>query len=380
MQTSSVDHGKGITKAELLKILRGRFTSRQLTELCGEGLLPPLQRRPRPGSNKPVYVWDESVVEQAKFLYDLLQWDRAPRWVVLPLWLRGHAVDFAPIRQRWLQSIDAYLQAFTQGNEEESYPGDGPEDHISRVIDRLKERWKHTPTRLRPEPLRRLGLEAYAQWTELFWDVLLVADYEADETTFAEVLAVTNAAGNDAQLQEEFTEGFLSWVQTLQEILAIPRLREVIEQAMPEAWERARLDYMTLCQFFTFFALLTQGHPEGMYLWLFAASAWRLTICQIDLRESGSADFYVFCFSSRRNGPLIESNDVTYFVRSCLFILSALNVAIKSISVSVGRPNVSPTSRISVFHSDAGDSSISIIAPSLLSSGIFTSLLAMMGR
>lgn len=72
MQTSSSDQRKGITQAELLNILGQRFTQRQLTELRSEGWLPPLQRRSRPGSNKPVYLWDESVVEQAKFLYDLL--------------------------------------------------------------------------------------------------------------------------------------------------------------------------------------------------------------------------------------------------------------------------------------------------------------------
>ena len=229
MQTSSVDLGKGITKAELLKIVP--FTRRQLTELCGEGFLPPLQRGSLPGSNKPVYMWDESIVELAKFLYDLLQWDRTHQWVVLPLWLRGYAVDFASLRQRWLQSIDANLQALMQGTEEEGYPGDEPEDHISRAVDRLKERWKHTPTRYRPELLRQLGLEAFAQWTEVFWDVLLVADYALDETTFAVTLAKDS----------------LSWLRMLQEILTLPRLREVIEKATPEAWQQARLDYTTLC-------------------------------------------------------------------------------------------------------------------------------------
>ena len=181
--------------------------------------------------------------------------------------------------QRWLDSIDAYLQAFTQGNgEEETYSGDEPEDHISRAIGQLKDRWKHTPTPHRPELLQRLGLEAYAQWVEVFWDVLLVADYEADETTFAEVLAMVSAAGSDTQLQGEFAEGFLLWLQTLQEILAIPRLREVIEQATPEKWEQARLDYETLCQFCqTLFAPVTRKYPKGgqsLTSLLLVASTW----------------------------------------------------------------------------------------------------------
>src|SRR5712692_8427330 len=122
MQARSVDQGKGITKDELLKIVP--FTRRQLTQLCGEGLLPSLQRGSRPGSNKPVYVWDESIVERAKFLYNLLQWNRSHQWAALPLWLRGYAVEFAPLQQQWLDVIDANLQM--QG--EEDYPGDEPED------------------------------------------------------------------------------------------------------------------------------------------------------------------------------------------------------------------------------------------------------------
>ena len=175
---------------------------------------------------------------------------RADHLVRLPLWLRGHPVDFAPIRQRWLDSIDAYLQTFTQGK------ADNPLDNITDVVSQMERKWEHTPTRHRPELLRRLGLGGYAQWTEVFLDVLLVP--ELDETTFAEVLAVlqmANATGGDKRSQDEFAESSLPWLQMLQEVLAMPRLREAIEQATPEAWEQARLDYVTLCQFFqTFFS------------------------------------------------------------------------------------------------------------------------------
>ncbi len=109
MQVSSRNQGRGITKNELLKIVP--FTRRQLTELCSEGLLPPLQRSSRLGSNKPMYVWDESIVERAKFLYNLLQWNRSHQWVGLPLWLWSYAVEYAPLRQQWLDYIDANLQA-----------------------------------------------------------------------------------------------------------------------------------------------------------------------------------------------------------------------------------------------------------------------------
>ncbi len=273
MQASSRDQGRGITKDELLKIVP--FTRRQLTELCGEGLLPPLQRGSRPGSNKPVYVWDASIVERAKFLYNLLQWNRSHRWVGLPLWLRGYAVEFAPLRQQWLDSIDANLQAFMQGNEEEDFPGDEPEDHISRAIDRMKDRWKHTPTRHRPEAFQQFGMEGievYALWAEFCLDGLLVADYELGETTFATMLA----------------EDFLPRLQTLQEILALPRLREVMEQAPPEAWEQARLDYMTLCQFLqTFSAPQAEEDPDGVFLGLFTVGGVLLVPVALAIRQRG---------------------------------------------------------------------------------------------
>jgi len=304
MQTSKIHQGREISKDELLEI--APFTRRQLTRIYLEGYLPRPQRRSRPGSNTPVYYWDESVIEQAKLLYDLLRWSRADHWVRLPLWLQGHLVDFVPIRQRWLDSIDAYLQAFTQSNGEDDDPADEPEDHVSRVIELMKDRWKYTPTLRRPEPLRRLSLEAYAQWSELFWDMLLVADYELDETTFVtmhSVLQEMNATQNDTSLQEEFMVNPLSWLLTLRNTLTIPRLREVIEQATPEAWERARRDYMTLYQFFqTVFAPFIQEDPEGMYLLLFASGGFHLVPVALAIRQQGYGSWIddAFAWVSKR--------------------------------------------------------------------------------
>ena len=285
MQASSVNQHREISKDDLLRI--APFSKRQLTKIYRAGYLPRPQRRSYPGSKKPVYFWDESIVEQATMLYGLLQWSRADHRVRLPLWLRGYQVDFAPLRQGWLDSIDAYLQVYTQGNGEDDDPTDEPQDHISRAIVQLKDKWKHIPTPHRPEDLQRLGPEVLAQGMELFLDVLLVPDYELDETTFAEVLAIASAAGNRAQLQGEFSEGFLSWLSTFQDILAFPRLREAIEQATPEAWEQARRDYITLCEFAqTILAPVAHIHlaPEEMYVLLFAAVGFYLVPVALALR------------------------------------------------------------------------------------------------
>ncbi len=181
-----------------------------------------------------------------------------------------------------VNSIDAYLQIFTQGE------ADNPLDNITDVVGQLERKWEHTPIRHRPELLQRLGLAAYAEWVELFWDVLLVADYEADETTFAEVFAMVGAVGSETQLQGKFAEGFLPWLQTLQEILAIPRLHEVIEQATPDEWEQARLDYATLCQFFqTLFAQLAWKNPKWVNLVFFGSSGFYLVPMALAIRYRG---------------------------------------------------------------------------------------------
>jgi hypothetical protein len=279
MQVSKINQGREISKNELLKI--APFSKDQLTEIYRAGYLPKPQRRSCPGSKKPVYFWDESVVEQARLVYDLLQWSRVDHRVRLPLWLLGYQVNFAPLRQGWLDSIDAYLQTYTQGE------ADDPRDNISDVISELEYKWEHTPTPHRPEDLRRLGPAALALGMEIFLNVLLVPDYELDEKTFAEVFAMANAAGDRAQLQGKFTEGFLSRLSKFQEILTLPRLREALEQATPEAWEQARRDYITLCEFAQkILAPVAYIHPvpEQMYVLLFAAVGFYLVPVAVALR------------------------------------------------------------------------------------------------
>ncbi len=78
------------------------------------------------------------------------------------------------------------------------------------------------------------------------------------------------------------------WLQTLQEILVIPQLCEVIEQAMPEEWAQARLDYATLCQFCqALFAPATQAHPKEVNLLLFVGAGFYLVPVAIAIRYRG---------------------------------------------------------------------------------------------
>ena len=287
MQANSVNQHRGICKDDLLRI--APFSKRQLAEVYRAGLLPRPQRRSQPGSKKPVYYWDESIGEQAALLYGLLQWWRLDHRLRLPLWLRGYQVDITPLRQGWLNSIDAYLQAYTQGE------ADDPRDNISDVISELEYKWEHTPTPHRPEDLRQLGPAALALAMELFLNVLLVPDYEPDEMEFAQVFASLHAASGRAQQQQEkVTEDFFSWLPMFQEILAFPRLREALERATSVAWEQARVDYLTFCQFAkNILAPVAIIHPvpEIMYVLLVAAVGLYLVPIAVAMRYWGYGEW-----------------------------------------------------------------------------------------
>jgi hypothetical protein len=60
-----------VTPKQLIEMLDQsgyHYTERQLTDLRSKQLLPPLERRQRPGLRKPVYVWDDSVADQAAYV------------------------------------------------------------------------------------------------------------------------------------------------------------------------------------------------------------------------------------------------------------------------------------------------------------------------
>src|SRR5258706_13608876 len=98
MRKNNVDQQAGITQDDLLTILeqsgRPNFTKRQLTQLTSEGLLPPLRRTSHADSNKPVYVWEREIIEQAKYLYDLMEQGNARHQRFLARWLGGYNVPF----------------------------------------------------------------------------------------------------------------------------------------------------------------------------------------------------------------------------------------------------------------------------------------------
>ena len=236
----------GITQDELLTILeqsgRPNFTKRRLTHLTSEGLLPPLRRTSQAGSNKPVYVWEREVIEQATYLYDLIERGNARHRLFLALWLGGYDVPFEPILRRWIQPIDTLLHNLTDGEQD-------PEDALwqisSSLVQYVEPKWKFSP---RPdEVIRDVGIDAWRELMEFFLDVLAVPAYEPDETSSEGVRGTLQRINNIAQANAD-PEETLSWVLSLREIFTLPRYRDALINAPVEAWTQARDDYLMLCQ------------------------------------------------------------------------------------------------------------------------------------
>ncbi len=221
MRKNNVVQQSGITQADLLTILeqsgRPNFTKRRLTQLTSKGLLPPLRRATRAGSNKPVYVWEREVIEQAMDLYDLIEQGIARRQLLLALWLGGYAVSFEPILQHWIRPIDILLHNLTGGEQE---PEDALDQISSSLVQYVEPKWRFSS---RPdEVIRAVGIDAWRDLMEFFLDVLAVPAYEPDETSSEGVQGTLQRINDIAQTNAD-PEETLSWALSLREIFTLPR-------------------------------------------------------------------------------------------------------------------------------------------------------------
>jgi len=245
MRKKKVDEQAGITQDDLLAILersaRPNFTKRRLTQLTSEGLLPQLRRTSRAGSNTALYIWEQEVIEQATYLYDLLERGESRHRILLALWLSGYDVPFAPILARWIEPIDTLLHNLTGGEQD---PDDAL-DHISSgLVQHVEPKWKFSP---RPdEVIRDVGTDEWRELMEFFLDVLAVPTYVPDETSSENVLRTLQRINRIAQADAD-AEEMLSWILSLRRVYTLPRLRDTLVNATVEEWARAREDYLALC-------------------------------------------------------------------------------------------------------------------------------------
>jgi len=259
MLSNNDQRDAGVTQDEVLDVLRRarrpNFNKRLLTHFSSRtvGLLPALRRTSRPGSNKPVYVWNEDVLEQIIELYDLVErGQRAYHNRLLYLWLHGYEVPFEPILKLWLQPAEAALHAITDGAED-------ADDMLWRVSTFIFEhwlpKWRFSP---QPDPtMRQMGIDNYQILVEFMLSAFLVPNYEPDESLLTPTLSIPQKGGETTAIhQRDHTdtppptpsEDAWAWLRTFQEIFSLPQLRDALLHATGEEWAQAREDYRTLCQ------------------------------------------------------------------------------------------------------------------------------------
>jgi hypothetical protein len=272
MREENIDQQAGITQNELLTVLeqagRPNFTKRRLTQLTSEGFLPKLRRTSQVGSNKPVYIWKRAVIEQAKYLYDLIERGEARDRIFLALWLGGYDVPFASILRHWTQPIDDLLYNLTCGVQD---PDDALWEISASLVNFAEPKWKFSP---RPDGvIRTVGFDAWRELMEFVFDILAVPAYEPDETTSEGVRGTLQKINKIAQANAD-PEQFLSDVLSLREIFTLPRYLDALMNATDEEWTQTRDDYLTLCQLLhklaTAFprrnALLTEEMRQALFL------------------------------------------------------------------------------------------------------------------
>jgi hypothetical protein len=236
----------GFIQKEVLSALeetgRDNWTSRQMTRLTSEGLLPKLIRTTQPGTNKPLYVWEETDLDQIVTIYDLLEYYGGSHEAVsLVLWLEGYGISLDLLRRTFLRPIENYLQRLTQG---ETDP-DEIAFSVSSIALMLLNKLQFTPGLTTQR--KKINKEQMSLFTQILLDIL--SDQEPDAKMLRSLfIENTDALSNPAeQIDDEFFERTQRGVEIMRDILALPRLREAIRTATPEQWQQVRKDYLSFC-------------------------------------------------------------------------------------------------------------------------------------
>lgn len=292
-----------ITSKEVLNHLqqpgRHRFTERQLTDFRHKQLLPTLQRDKQPGSRKPLYLWDESVIAQAAYLHDLLQWDRQHDRLYLPLWLAGYDISLRAVQRIVLRFIERHLSRLTQGKTDV----EDILDEVSTLIyERMLPRWKYSPRK--SAPIHSLGVETWAEIVELTFDFLATPLYEPDLELLID-LALRLAQLQKEQSSEIKTDpeslfqtatGIQGILKQLSPLFSIPILKEAVELATPEEWLQVRYYYQVLRNTVDFItvelnACLPEPIPDALLYRIAMNGALYTLPCFLSLLRHGHIDF-----------------------------------------------------------------------------------------
>ncbi len=235
-----------------------------------------------------MYVWEQGVIEQATYLYDVRARGANHAQLRLALWLAGFDVPFAPLLQRWLVPINTLLHNLTDGKQDQ-------EDalcHISSILVQYEEpRWKFSP---QPDDLiRKVGIPDWRDFMEFLLDVLAVPDYEPDETASEGVRGTLQKINTIAQTHVDPDET-LSEVFALREMFTLPQYRDALLNAPVEEWMHVRDDYLTFChllyQFASLFPRRNTRLTEEMRQALFLKGGSMLLPLLLAVRYAGYGD------------------------------------------------------------------------------------------
>lgn len=284
------------TFTELQGSGRKSWTLRQMTALREEGYLPPLQRRTRPGTNKPLFVWSEKDIEQVVEVYDCWEHCAGDRvTLTLMLWLLGYEVPLDRLRHFYERTVEEYLQRLTHGKTDM----DDILDEVSRVMIPFVRKLRYTPGLAAQR--KKNDVKQMAGVTEAILGALAISDPEGTTEILSSFLANADTNGVLEKLadNEEFFEESLGAPQRitalLHDVLTLSNLHEAIQMAAHDQWEQAREDYLRLCQLFSelgeFLASLGcppwPEFPEEFYTnWILQGAIW-LTVPFLSARHRG---------------------------------------------------------------------------------------------
>lgn len=269
------------TQQEVLAMLeeldRNKWNVRQMTALRKEGCLPPLRRKTKPGTKKPLYVWDETDLDQIIEVYDWWDYCDGDRvTLTLLLWLEGYDIPLDPLRKFYIQTIEMYLQRLTRGETDV----DEILDRVSEIVFMYMRKMKYTPglaeQRKKMETQQHVSMEQMEMFFEAALRALLVPDQEYDADKELENILPDNPEDEGLYIEAEDIAAIL------RDIFSLPNLRDIVISAAIEQWEQAREDFNTICRLFTEFRKLP-AHPNSSpfpeelitHLTLFAA-VWLL--------------------------------------------------------------------------------------------------------
>ena len=210
------------------------WTLRQMATLRSKGYLPKLIPKRKPGTNKAMYVWTEAEIDHIFTVYSLFEeypgnYDR----VAIALWLKGYNIPPKLLRRTFLRPVEKYFQRLTKGETDV--------DEISIAVSSIALKFINT-MRFTPSLVtqrKKVSIEQMKLFTQILLDILSGLEPDTE---------MLNSLFNSDD--EEFFVYAQQIIVVVRDILAFPQLREAINTASIEQWQKAREDFLSICNIF----------------------------------------------------------------------------------------------------------------------------------